>query len=161
MKRNTGLNWVNPHCICRWVNMQLFCCQFPEAAPQRCSYKRGILKICSITSAWVFSCTFAAYFQNTFSKEHLWRSASEIYCKISPTRVFSQEQQKILLDSFTTACDCFPYIFFIQTISKLKRPCKNKVWDCFMLALSTVYKNRRVFLKTFFLKELMSPEFDI
>ena len=27
------------------------------------------------TSAWVFSCKFAAYFQNTFSQEHLWRAA--------------------------------------------------------------------------------------
>ena len=24
------------------------------------------------TSAWVFSCKFAAYFQNTFSQEHIW-----------------------------------------------------------------------------------------
>ena len=29
------------------------------------------------TSACVFSCKFAAYFQNTFSKEHLWTAASE------------------------------------------------------------------------------------
>ena len=29
------------------------------------------------TSAWVFSCKFAAYFQNTFFKEHLWAAASE------------------------------------------------------------------------------------
>ena len=29
------------------------------------------------TSAWVFSCKFAAYFQNTFSMEHLWVAASE------------------------------------------------------------------------------------
>ena len=28
------------------------------------------------TSAWIFSCKFAAYFQNTFSQEHLWRAAS-------------------------------------------------------------------------------------
>ena len=28
------------------------------------------------TSAWVFSCKFAAYFQNTFFKEHLWVAAS-------------------------------------------------------------------------------------
>ena len=27
------------------------------------------------TSAWVFSCKFAAHFQNTFSEEHLWRAA--------------------------------------------------------------------------------------
>ena len=28
------------------------------------------------TSAWVSSCKFAAYFQNTFSREHLWVAAS-------------------------------------------------------------------------------------
>ena len=28
------------------------------------------------TSAWVFSCKFTAYFQNTFPSEHLWRAAS-------------------------------------------------------------------------------------
>ena len=28
------------------------------------------------TSAWVFSCKFAAYFQNTFTQKHLWRAAS-------------------------------------------------------------------------------------
>ena len=28
------------------------------------------------TLAWVFSCKFAAYFQNIFSLEHLWSSAS-------------------------------------------------------------------------------------
>ena len=28
-------------------------------------------------SAWVFSCKFAAYFQNTFSWKHLWVAASE------------------------------------------------------------------------------------
>ena len=27
--------------------------------------------------AWVFSSTFAAYFQNTFLKGHIWRAASE------------------------------------------------------------------------------------
>ena len=29
----------------------------------------------SRTSAWVFSCKFSAYFQNTFLTEHLWRAA--------------------------------------------------------------------------------------
>ena len=28
------------------------------------------------TSAWVFSCKFAAYFKNNFSYEHLWMTAS-------------------------------------------------------------------------------------
>ena len=31
------------------------------------------------TSAWVFSCKFAEYFQNTFFKEHLWVAASESF----------------------------------------------------------------------------------
>ena len=31
-----------------------------------------------MTSAWVFSSTFAAYFQNTFFYEHLWTAASEL-----------------------------------------------------------------------------------
>ena len=30
------------------------------------------------SSAWVFSCKFAACFQNNFSEEHLWMAASEI-----------------------------------------------------------------------------------
>ena len=33
----------------------------------------------NLTSAWVFSCKFAAYFQNTFSQEHLWVVASVEY----------------------------------------------------------------------------------
>ena len=33
-------------------------------------------KVEKYTSAWVFSCNFAIYFQNTFLKERLWRAAS-------------------------------------------------------------------------------------
>ena len=40
------------------------------------------------TLAWVFSCKFAAYFQNTFSWEHLWRAASGYF----EQRTFSQKQ---------------------------------------------------------------------
>ena len=54
--------------------------------------RKGVLKICSkftgehlcrsgisidCTSAWVFSCKFATYFQNTFSTKHLWMAVSE------------------------------------------------------------------------------------
>ena len=31
---------------------------------------------CNRTSAWVFSWKFDAYFQDTFTKEHLWVAAS-------------------------------------------------------------------------------------
>ena len=34
------------------------------------------------TSAWVFSCKFAAYFQNSFSEEQLSVTASIIYCRL-------------------------------------------------------------------------------
>ena len=37
-------------------------------------------KIANHTSAGVFSCKFAAYFQNTFSNEHLWMAAYEEIC---------------------------------------------------------------------------------
>ena len=42
---------------------------------------RGVLKIAlqlylNCISPWVFSCKFAAYFQNTFSGEHLWTAPS-------------------------------------------------------------------------------------
>ena len=35
------------------------------------------------TLAWVFSCKFAAYFENTFYEEHLWLAASELRRSIS------------------------------------------------------------------------------
>ena len=40
-------------------------------------YRRTHMQKCNFrTLAWVFSCKFAAYFQNTFSQEHLRRAAS-------------------------------------------------------------------------------------
>ena len=69
-----------------------------EAAFQRCSYEEVFWKYtanlqenttpkCDFNKAakqlywihilaWVFSCKFTAYFQNTFSYEHLWTAAS-------------------------------------------------------------------------------------
>ena len=37
------------------------------------------VKLLCNTSVWVFSCKFAAYFQNTFSREHLWVVSSVIF----------------------------------------------------------------------------------
>ena len=43
----------------------------------KCDINKIALQLyCNRTSAWVFSCKFAAYFQNTFSSEHLWTGAS-------------------------------------------------------------------------------------
>ena len=42
----------------------------------KCDFNKVALQLYwNHTSAWVFSCKFAAYFQNTFSKEHLWMAA--------------------------------------------------------------------------------------
>ena len=42
------------------------------------------------TSAWVFSCKFAAYFQNTFFLEHHWMAASES-SKLFPKKLPNQQ----------------------------------------------------------------------
>ena len=45
-------------------------------------YKRTPMTKCDFNNAasqLVFSCNFAAYFQNTFSQEHIWRAASEMH----------------------------------------------------------------------------------
>ena len=56
---------------------------------------KGFLKICNkftgehpcrgaiSTLAWIFSCKFAAYFQNIFFQEHLWTAASEAFVGVT------------------------------------------------------------------------------
>ena len=48
----------------------------PVKVPIISIYKFSLQLYCNRTLAWVFSCKFAAYFQNTFSQEHLWMAAS-------------------------------------------------------------------------------------
>ena len=44
----------------------------------KCDFNKVALQLYwNCTSTWVFSCKFAAYFQDTFSQEHLWMAASE------------------------------------------------------------------------------------
>ena len=47
------------------------------------------------TSAWVFSCKFAAYFHNNFSQEHLWVAASgpPVCFLVSFLKFFGGERQ--------------------------------------------------------------------
>ena len=45
----------------------------------KCDFNKFALQLYwNYTSAWVFSCKFAAYFQNTFYTEHLWTAASNL-----------------------------------------------------------------------------------
>ena len=46
------------------------------------------------TSAWVFSCKFAAYFQKTFSQEHLWVAASVVSGFKMYTKLFMNSTTK-------------------------------------------------------------------
>ena len=49
----------------------------------KCDFNKVALQLYwNRTSAWVFSCKFAAYFQNTFSSERLWTTASVILSDI-------------------------------------------------------------------------------
>ena len=42
------------------------------------------------TSTWVFSCKFAAYFQDTFFSEHLWVAASAYLNLMKDLNLFNQ-----------------------------------------------------------------------
>ena len=45
----------------------------------KCDFNKVALRLYwKHTSAWVFSCKFPAYIQNTFSQEHLWVAVSEM-----------------------------------------------------------------------------------
>ena len=54
------------------------CSKFTAEHPCRSTISIKFVKqlYWNCTSAWVFSCKFAAYFQNTFYQDHLWVAAS-------------------------------------------------------------------------------------
>ena len=45
-------------------------------------------------SACVFSCEFAAYFQNTFSEEHIWKADSDLQWFIKKPKKNKKQKQK-------------------------------------------------------------------
>ena len=51
------------------------------------------------SSAWVFSCKFAAYFQNTFLNEYLWRGTSD---------ALKMGTSKFLSSIFSSDCTKWP-----------------------------------------------------
>ena len=66
-------------------NMQQICRRTPMS---KCDFNKVAKQLYwNHTSAWVFSCKFAAYLQSTFSKEHLWVVASVLIsnCLIQET----------------------------------------------------------------------------
>ena len=52
---------------------------YRRTAMPKCDFTKVALQpYWNRTSAWVFFCKFAAYFQSTFSQEHLWMAASGV-----------------------------------------------------------------------------------
>ena len=70
-------------------NMQQICRRTPMP---KCDFNSICVRaLLNHTSRWVFFCKFAAYSQNTFSLEHLWRTASDFYTlKIKRKRLLNQ-----------------------------------------------------------------------
>ena len=81
--------WIGYLNTCMWIqkqplrdvpqkscseNMQQIC---RRTSMPKCDFNKVAKQLYwDRTLAWVFSCKFAAYFQNTFSLEHLWVAAS-------------------------------------------------------------------------------------
>ena len=85
----------------------------------KCDFNKVVLHLYwNHTSAWVFSCKFAAYFQNTFSWEHFWMAASEYlsvfwlpnhfmrYARVFLCKCFYQEGKQV------RHADGFPWKMF-------------------------------------------------
>ena len=60
-------------------------------------YQNEITLYWNHTSAWVFSCKFAAYFQNIFLKEQLRRAASERRSRTLATYLVIKNKTKIMV----------------------------------------------------------------
>ena len=58
----------------------------------------------------VFSCKFAAYFQNTFSWEHLWRAAFEEFFTFSFFNYFYMQFQKNAMERFCNTAKQMPFL---------------------------------------------------
>ena len=79
------------------------------------------------TLAWVFSCKFAAYFQNTFSQEHLWVAAFAV--------VINQIQFTIFIPTRTvTVIDYSDIINLLQVLvflAKMSDKDLNKIYQIY------------------------------
>ena len=65
-------------------------------------------------SAWVFSCKFAAYIQNTFSQQHFWTAASDRSSFIRVSRnvheLFMYTNQSVSSEVHSGRCQTFKFV---------------------------------------------------
>ena len=75
--------------------------------------KVGLQLYWNDTSAWVFSSKFAAYFQNTFSKERLWTATSVSFS-------FNGTFVSILFERRNTNCLFFLTLFLCKRVFQIR-----------------------------------------
>ena len=81
----------------------------------KCDFNKVALQFYwNCTSAWVFSCKFAAYFQNTFPQEHLWTAASVLL------GFFIGNFERISLSTRKYRLGIFRYYYLTIYCSKLR-----------------------------------------
>ena len=74
------------------------------------------------TSAWVFSSKFVAYFQNSFSLEHLWMAASQNYLfenmlRSSLAKLFWKQVDIWKLETFSNGHgEIYIYWIFVKSL---------------------------------------------
>ena len=102
----------------------------------KCDFNKVALQFSwNRTSIWVFSCKFAAYFQNTFSIKHLWRAASgssksgcinpfhstgfrsrpsQMFFKIGVLKGLQLNEKETYTQVFSEHCELFKIRFFTE-----------------------------------------------
>ena len=87
------------------------------------------------TSAWVFSCTLAAYFQKTFSWGHLWTAASNV--------TFSRNAQSAIVTFKTSVCNAYmiihPHSIMVFIEITLRYGCSSV--KLLHICRTTIFKN--------------------
>ena len=94
-------------------------------------YRRTPLPICDFnkvafqlywnrTPAWVFSCIFSAYFQNTFYLEHLWVTASLYLISKDHVIVSCRKGETLTVKNIYFCFRCFPSQQWIVLITYLQ-----------------------------------------
>ena len=100
------------------------------------TFNNVTLQLCwNRTSAWVFSCKFAAYFQNTFFSEHIWMAASAdsftifIIKKRLRYRCFPVKFAKFLRTPFFTEYLRWLLLMFLSSVES-ECPTAARVFKC-------------------------------
>ena len=118
----------------------------------KCDFNKVALQLYwNYTSAWMFSCKFAAYFQNSFSQKHLWVTASDRLERDHQPKQFHCFQSKL----FPLCLGTWPYRVNNSSNSlrhSLSARCAYITWTgkvATMIDTWLVFPNRNFLLKIF------------